>query len=272
MLKKIISGGQTGADRAALDVAIKFNIEHGGWIPKGRKTEDGPLPLKYNLIEMDTGDYRERTKQNIIQSHGTLIVSHGKLTGGSRLTRSYAKVLGRPNCYIDLLSTEEFEASIIVKSFILENQIQVLNVAGPRLSHHPWIYKDVKTVLEVMLYLFFLDTDQDQSLKKCIPLEPFKEDFPQTLEEAIGLLCDDLSLKTKTFIAKLEHKKIQILYFTLLDYLRHRVGFDRENKALLNTCSSVLNDSSCSIEDAVMEILKQLKHHLEADHILRVVK
>ena len=126
MLKKIISGGQTGADRAALDVAIKFNIEHGGWIPKDRRTEQGPLPMKYQLTEMDTIDYRERTKQNIIDSHGTLILSHGKLTGGSKLTQSFAKVMGRPNCYIDLLDTEEFEASIILKSFIMENSSRSL--------------------------------------------------------------------------------------------------------------------------------------------------
>ncbi|MBU8850164.1 MAG: putative molybdenum carrier protein [Desulfobacterales bacterium] len=272
MLKKIISGGQTGADRAALDVAIKFNIEHGGWLPKGRKTEKGPLPVKYQLNEMDTADYKARTKQNIVESHGTVIISRGRLTGGSKLTRSFAEFIGRPNCYIDLLNTEEFEASIILKSFILENKIQILNVAGPRLSHNPGIYMDVKTVLEAMLYLLFLDTRKDRVLKKYIPSYPVKEDFPQTLEESIDLLRDDLPLKTKIFIAKIEHNNISMLYFVLLEYLRHRVGFDVENQALLKDCSSKINDDNCTIEDAVMEILKQLKQCLETDHILRVVK
>ena len=216
MLKKIISGGQTGADRAALDVAIKFNIEHGGWIPKGRRTEEGPLSVKYQLKEMDTSDYRERTKQNIVDSHGTVIISRGKLTGGSKLTQGFASVIGRPNCYLDLLTAEEFEASIILKSFIMENNIQILNVAGPRLSHHPGIYMDVKIILETMTYLLFLDSRQDEYLKEYIPMGPVKEDFPQTMDETIGLLKDDLPLKTKTFIARFESSNIRMLYFALL--------------------------------------------------------
>ena len=72
---KIISGGQTGADRAALDAAIELGLPHGGWLPRGRKTESGPLPLKYNLRELDSDRYRDRTEQNIIDSDGTLIVS-----------------------------------------------------------------------------------------------------------------------------------------------------------------------------------------------------
>ena len=83
MITKIISGGQTGADRAALDVAMAHGIPHGGWIPKGRKTEGGPLPTKYQLQEMPTNSYPERTEKNVVDSDGTLIISHGELTGGS---------------------------------------------------------------------------------------------------------------------------------------------------------------------------------------------
>ena len=83
MIKRIISGGQTGADRAALDFAIKMDLPHGGWIPKGRLAEDGPLPEKYQLQEMPTQNYPKRTEQNVIDSDGTLIITHGKLTGGS---------------------------------------------------------------------------------------------------------------------------------------------------------------------------------------------
>ena len=86
MLTKIISGGQTGADRAALDVAIELDIPHGGWIPKGKKTEAGVIPDKYQLKEMPTASYPKRTEQNVIDSDGTLILTHGKLTGGSALT------------------------------------------------------------------------------------------------------------------------------------------------------------------------------------------
>ena len=77
MIEKIMSGGQTGADRAALDFALKFFKPHGGWVPKGRLTEDGPLPEKYQLREMPTTSYPARTEQNVIDSDGTLIFFHG---------------------------------------------------------------------------------------------------------------------------------------------------------------------------------------------------
>jgi hypothetical protein len=111
MLTKIISGGQTGADRAALDVAIKLDIPHGGWIPKGRITEDGPLPAKYQLQEMLTTSFPKRTEKNVIESDGTLIVSHGKPTGGSALTQKFAVQHNKPCLHIDLNAIAEFFAA-----------------------------------------------------------------------------------------------------------------------------------------------------------------
>ncbi|OGR28411.1 MAG: hypothetical protein A2277_08760 [Desulfobacterales bacterium RIFOXYA12_FULL_46_15] len=271
MIKKIISGGQTGADRAALDVAIKFNIDHGGWVPKGRRAEDGPLKGKYRLTETQTEDYRERTKLNVIDSHGTAIISRGGLTGGSKFTHTFAKVVGRPDCLIDLSHSEEFEAALMLKSFIIENQILVLNVAGPRQSSLPDIYADVKTVLEVTLYLLFLDARQDNLTRAYLPPGPIKEDFPEDMKTCIDILYRDMPLKTRMFVAKTEQADISTLYFIFLDYIRHRVGFDTENKLLLQNCAAWIEDD-CTIEDAVMAILKQFKHELEKDHILRLVQ
>jgi hypothetical protein len=103
MIEKIISGGQTGADRAALDVAIKFNIPHGGWIPKGRKAEDGRLPDKYQLQEMSTASYPQRTEKNVLESDGTLIFSRGEPTGGTRYTRMTSLKHRKHLLHIDLL-------------------------------------------------------------------------------------------------------------------------------------------------------------------------
>ena len=91
VLKKIISGGQTGADQAALDAAIKYNLPHGGWVPKGRLTENGPLPDEYRLKEMLTKNYLDRTEKNVLASEGIVIITHGKLTGRSALTKKLAK-------------------------------------------------------------------------------------------------------------------------------------------------------------------------------------
>ncbi len=144
---KIVSGGQTGADRAALDFAIRHDIPYGGWVPKGRLTEAGPLPARYNLREMPHRSYEERTEQNVIDSDGTLIISHGKLSGGSLLTRQYAKRHRRPWLHIDLNRQPLSEAATLVSHWIDAQAVSVLNVAGPRASKDPHIYRGVMRLL-----------------------------------------------------------------------------------------------------------------------------
>ena len=144
---KIISGGQTGADRAALDAAIELNIPHGGWLPRGRKTEDGPLPDHYLLQEMATDSYKKRTEQNVIDSDGTLIVSFGSLTGGSALTESLALRHDRPCLILDLNEINTVEAVEAMQRWLERYRIHILNVAGPRASGSPSIYSAVRDLL-----------------------------------------------------------------------------------------------------------------------------
>ena len=151
MIQKIISGGQTGADRAALDFAIQHNIPHGGWIPKGRKAEDGTLPEKYHLQEMPTGSYPKRTEKNVLDSDGTLIVSHGLLTGGSALTTGFAEHHGKPWIHIDLEITSYPEAARMIREWVGQNGIKIMNVAGARGSKDPEIYQAVTELLEATL-------------------------------------------------------------------------------------------------------------------------
>ena len=153
MVSKIISGGQTGADRAALDIAVKLGITHGGWIPKGRLAEDGVLDGKYQLQEMETSKYNRRTEQNVIDSNGTLIISHGALTGGSEYTREIAIYHSRPWLHIDLNDTMAFQAAEKIRTWIAENEIKVLNVAGSRASKDPGIYNATADILETTFYL-----------------------------------------------------------------------------------------------------------------------
>ena len=150
MIKKIVSGGQTGADRAALDVAIEHNIPHGGWIPKGRLAEDNPLPDHYHLKEMPTSSYPARTERNVIDSDGTLIISHGKLAGGSDLTRKFAILHGRSWLHIDLNQTDHTDAAAKIKEWIDQEEIEILNIAGPRASKDPHIYNKVMEIIELV--------------------------------------------------------------------------------------------------------------------------
>lgn len=150
MIQKIISGGQTGADRAALDFAIKHKIAHGGWVPKGRKAEDGTIPHKYHLMEMPPGEYSTRTQKNILDSDGTLIISHGILTGGSALTEELAKLYRKPWIHIDLEATPYPKAASMIREWIRHNHIKVMNVAGARASKDPKIYQAVTELLEAV--------------------------------------------------------------------------------------------------------------------------
>jgi hypothetical protein len=264
MLTKIISGGQTGADRAALDVAIEFGIPHGGWIPKGRKTEDGVLPEKYQLQEMPTASYPKRTEKNILDSDGTLVLSHGRLTGGSALTVKVATKHDRPWLHVDLNKTIEFEAAQSVHSWIIRYGIRVLNVAGSRASKDPKIYHATFKVLETVFYMGFIKTNLNK------PLQP--ELLPKTVDEAVDRLISELTLKDKTKIAKMGKYDLSALPFTMGQYIREQFGLGRGNEELMDSCRSLSGEDDLHEESASMVIIEALWERLRQTHALRAVK
>ncbi len=145
MIQKIVSGGQTGVDRAALDIALKRGIPCGGWCPLGRRAEDGRLADSYPVTETESEDYRQRTEWNVRDSDATLILNQGPLQGGTALTQNCAERYRRP-CMV--LALDEQDACDRARGWLTENGVQVLNIAGPRESKQPGIYRRT---------LFFLD-------------------------------------------------------------------------------------------------------------------
>ncbi|NTW51196.1 MAG: molybdenum cofactor carrier [Chlorobiaceae bacterium] len=141
MLSKIVSGGQTGVDRGALDAAIASGLDHAGWCPKGRKAEEGSIPACYRLCETPSSRYAERTEWNVRDSCGTLVLSCGALRGGTKLTVKFARRYGRP-CLVVALDGRQ-DAGDVAK-WIRESNIEVLNVAGPRESSRPGIETDAR--------------------------------------------------------------------------------------------------------------------------------
>src|SRR5690348_8169358 len=133
-LRAIVSGGQTGADRAALDWAIEHDVPHGGWCPAGRRAEDGSLDLRYRLSETESKSYRSRTVRNVRDSDATLIVNLGELEGGSRETLRIAEQRGKPVRVVQLDSSPGDELIADLRAWLLDNTVRVLNVAGPRES------------------------------------------------------------------------------------------------------------------------------------------
>jgi len=141
-LTKIISGGQTGADRAALDAGIEAGFPVGGSCPRGRMAEDGPIDLRYPLNEID-GGYGDRTKKNVEDSDGTVVFYDQDLHGGTVKTVNFCMELKRPYLLIDIDLLGIDEAAKKVAFFISDTRIRTLNVAGPRQSHCPSIYQYV---------------------------------------------------------------------------------------------------------------------------------
>ena len=144
MIVKVVSGGQTGVDRAGLDAALQTGLACGGWCPKGRLAEDGPLPSRYPLIETPLSDYSQRTLWNVRDSDGTLVLHQGPITGGTALTIGYARELAKPCLCVDLLTSPEAE---IMLNWARENRIRTLNVAGPRESGCPGIHQTAMSFL-----------------------------------------------------------------------------------------------------------------------------
>ncbi|RKD91546.1 putative molybdenum carrier protein [Mangrovibacterium diazotrophicum] len=131
-LQIIISGGQTGVDRGALDACLELEFPCGGWCPAGRAAEDGPIPHRYPMIELRSPYYDDRTRRNIVESDATLIISNGKLSGGTLLTANFAKHIGKPVFTFELSPFFIDRTMEDLVDFLEAFQVETLNVAGPR--------------------------------------------------------------------------------------------------------------------------------------------
>lgn len=151
LVGKIVSGGQTGADRAALDWALSRGIDHGGWCPKGRLAADGPLLAHYQLRETESAGYRQRTKLNVRDSDATLVLNTGDLDGGTLQTVRFAQTLSKPHLVVQLDEAGQGAAVHRVRAWLIDGQFGTLNVAGPREEKRPGIYAAVASVLDLCL-------------------------------------------------------------------------------------------------------------------------
>lgn len=148
MIEKVVSGGQTGVDRAGLDAATAAGLPIGGYCPKGRLAEDGTVPECYPLIELESDRYASRTEKNVVESDGTLVLNCGELTDGTRATVEFAREHRRPHLILQLDQEPDLE---LCHAWIEENGVRTLNVAGPRESKCPGIYQKA---LELLRRLF----------------------------------------------------------------------------------------------------------------------
>ena len=180
MITKIISGGQIGADRGGLDAAIHCDLPHGGWCPRGRKAEDGVIPVEYHLTEISSAEYLPRTKTNVVDSDATVIFTYGPLSGGSLKTMTYAHHLEKPYHEVDLLRTEQKKAVVKIMRWLAGDErlndydayvaypplACILNVAGSRETHAPGIQAAVFRVMVDVLMKVNLTSKHVHRLRK----------------------------------------------------------------------------------------------------------
>jgi hypothetical protein len=253
MIKRIISGGQTGVDQAALDAAIKLDIPHGGWVPKGRKTENGPLPDKYEMLETATSKY-------------------AGLTEGSEYTRSMAMKHNRPWLHIDLNKKPKFHAATIIMTWIEENGVEILNIAGSRASKDPAIYSDVINIIENVYYLGLIKNSAPGSYVHELQMLRKTYTPPETAKKAMEHLDSQMSLKAKTTIANMTERELMNLNASLGRYIRDKFALLAGNEKLMKSCRSMSRRETLNEDEASAFIIKKLWKKLRTTHKLRVVK
>jgi len=274
MLKKIISGGQTSADQAALDAAIKLGIAHGGWIPQGRTTESGTLPENYKLQEMPTDDYSKCIEQNVKDSKGTLIIFYGKLSGD--LYRAERETLKHKHQLlgVDLNQTIAFHAASLVNDWIQLRYIDVLYVVGPGKAANPNAGKHTKLMLERALILDLMNVPShraitDFSKNKHLQKRPV---LPKTIHEAVERLITEMALKDKVVIANMAHDELLNLNSNLGAYIRNAFRLWSGNHELMESCKFVSKNNNLDVDDASFAIIDAMWEKLRKTHKLKVIK
>ena len=245
MLKKIVSGGQAGAGRAALDVAIKLGIPHGGWVPKGRMAEDGVLPYRYKVHEIPEGNYPEGTARNIIHSDGTVIISHGPLTGESALAHSLTARYRRPCLHINLENDTITKSARTMAAWVKVHRIETLNVAGETTRTDPRIYQDTLFLLQRVFGLLV----REGYLRAHQRYESINTSGNDFIDEIIS----ELSLKDKVLIANMDKIDVAVLKDVFDRYARDKTDTDSDDE---------------EADNISIELWKRLRD----THKLRVVK
>jgi hypothetical protein len=268
MLKMIISGCLPGAGQGALDAAVKLGIPDGGWVPKGALTEDAPMGEAYHLKEMKTSSDDQCTEQNIIESNGTLIVSHGAYAQELKRVRKYAGEHNRSWMHIDLNRTPAFKAAQLIASWIREKKIEILNVTGPKAGEDPGIYQKTMAIIESVYHLSLIDENMGDLEKE---LAGRQSEPPRTVDEAVNRLILELPLKDRVGIANMTHDEISSLGPTLGQDIRFEFGLWGKNEFLMDSCRFVSGKKNLNPDDASKIIIESLWEKLRNTHKLRVV-
>jgi len=274
MLKKIISSGQTEAEQAALDAAIKLGVPHGGWIPKRKLTETGALPPKYRLQEMDTDTYSECIEQNVIDSKGTLILSCGKPTGYLDFARKMTLKHRHQLLGIDLDLTNFIDAASLVHDWIQLRHIDALYVTGSGATVNPDVGNHTTFIVESAILLSLMNADSGSHVvyDSGEGLSGKSFGIPKTVNEAVEQIISEMSLQDRVKLANLKREDMEPFGMTFRIFIRNRLFQKGANRDLIKSCIAVSGNDDLNEGDAAFVIIEKLWEKLKETHKLKIVK
>lgn len=277
MIRKIISSGRTGVELAALDVAIKLGIAHGGWAQRGMRNEAGAIEKRYGLTEVVALGFKKAMEENVLNSDGTLLISRGQRTVESQYAVEMALRHKRQFLHVDLKQHSAFEAASLISSWVSMNHVLVAFVTGPTDRQDARIYHQGKKILETAFYLEFVKTglhpDRQQDKDDWIDLsEEEKSDFPRSVDEAVQQLKIALPLKDRTVMANMQADELNHLKTGLGEYIKQKFGLYANNPKLIESCAKHGNLKKPIPDEVCAVILRALWNDLRSTHKLRVIK
>ncbi|MBI5061970.1 MAG: hypothetical protein HZB87_00435, partial [Desulfatitalea sp.] len=226
VIRKIVSCGQTGVELAALDIALKLGIAHGGWTSRGRRNEEGALPVMYDLKETVSLGFQEALEKNVAESDGTLVISRGIKSSGPTRAVQMALKHQRQFLHVDLRQYALFEAASLTNSWMSQKMIQVIYITGPMASEDEQIYQQTRKLLETAFYLGFVKSGvQPEHTATRSELPGHKmTDHPRSVDEAVDRLKATLSLKDRSLLANMQPDELSHLNSGLGEYIKQNFG------------------------------------------------
>ena len=274
MIKKIISGGQTGAERAALDIAVELGIPHGGRVRKGRLAGDGPLPDRYQLREMQTDSCPAQAERNVIDADGTLIICQGSLAGGAGCSRKAAMKYGRPWFQIIAHRAGVHMTSLMVTNWIYKHKIEILNVTGSRARSDPTIYSYVSMILgQTHAMLFFREEIPELFTFGQIKYDQiYDTKRPMTVDEAIEQVLAGMPLRQKVKLANLQEIRLLTICQLLRYLIETRIEDSGVNLRLLEDCKARAGKYVLDQFEAAEVMVYELWLRLRQTHRLKIIR
>jgi len=276
-IRRIISSGQSGAAKAALDAAIRLHVSHGGWIPRARSEGHGyPDPERYGLSIMEsTGytNYAQCIERNVLDADGSLILSRGALEGLAAMTRRLAGKHGKPYYHLDLDEKAGIASVRGIHKWACEQAVFVLNVAGPVVDREGEVYEETFRIVEGVLQLARLMAAKKKHSSAQGPTSETEAipEAPQTVGDAVRLLLRDLPLKDRTTIANMTAAELPGLDATIGKHIRNRFDLVDPATPLLKACAFLAGKPALTESEASALILEELTYELHQTHRLRVV-